>query len=201
MSSLNLPPLTPGPSLENEERAFRTGRGGLVAFGVFGVLLLVAAIAYFFMSGGPNESYELLGRNLTRSKGVHFDGFLMCAFGNTENKANNEEFSAAWHTQSEMGGDRFAVKLREHCLPKLAELQELLEALIPPEELRSDVGALVSATRALRGAVSDFVAAMEADEQLYDRDDAAALVRPIARGWYDYRAAYAAANEHIREFL
>lgn len=196
MSSLNLPPLTPGPSLEAQEQAMKGGRS-FVAFAALGALLLLAGLAFAFLSGDENEAYVTLGRNVTGAKTQLFDGFWMCAFHRTEDPANNEELSDLWHTQAEMGGPRFATQLSGSCISQLAELQERLEALIPPDDMRSDVNALITATRALRGGVSDFVAFLETQTS-YERDDHGDRVRPIARGWYDFRAAYGLLNDHLR---
>lgn len=199
MTSLNLPPLTPGPSLEAEEQAMKSGRS-FVAFAVLGAFVLLAGLAFAFLSGDENEAYVTLGRNVTGAKSQLFDGFWMCAFQRQEDPRNNEELADLWDTQAEMGGPRFATHLNRSCLTHLADLQERLEALIPPDDMRSDVNALITSTRALRGGVSDFVAFLETQTS-YERDDHAERVRPVARGWYEFRAAYGLLNDHLRTRL
>ena len=191
-----LPPLTPGPSLEAEEQAMKSGRS-FVAFAGFGAVVLLVGLAFAFLSGDENEAYVTLGRNVTGAKTQLFDGFWMCAFHRSEDPRNNEELAELWHTQAEMGGPRFAALLNESCIPRLAELQERLEALIPPDDMRSDMSALIAATRSLRGAVSDFVAFLETQSS-YERDENADRVRPVARAWYEFRAAYGLLNDHLR---
>lgn len=173
------------------------GGRSFVAFAALGTLVLLAGLAFAFLSGDENDAYITLGRNVTGAKTQHFDGFWMCAFHREEDPVNNEEFSQLWNTQAEMGGPRFATQLNSACVSQLADLQERLEALIPPDDMRADVNALITSTRALRGAVSDFIAFLETQTS-YERADHADRVRPIARGWYDFRAAYGLLNAHLR---
>lgn len=174
------------------------GGRSFVALAALGALLLLAGLAAFvLLSGDENEAYVTLGRNVTGAKTQLFDGFWMCAFHRQEDPRNNEELADLWHTQAEMGGPRFAEQLNRSCITHLADLQERLEALIPPDDMRADVNSLINATRALRGGVSDFVAFLETQTS-YEREDHGDRVRPIARGWYDFRAAYGVVNDHIR---
>ena len=176
------------------------GGRSFVALAGLGAVLLLAGLAFVFLSGEENEAYVTLGRNVTGAKTQLFDGFWMCAFHRQEDPRNNEELAELWHTQAEMGGPRFAAQLNRSCMTQLADLQERLEALIPPDDMRSDVNALITSTRALRGGVSDFVAFLET-QTTYEREGHEDRVRPIARGWYDFRAAYAVVNDHVRAHM
>jgi hypothetical protein len=173
------------------------GGRSFVVFAALGAVVLLAGLAFAFLSGDENEAYVTLGRNVTGAKSQLFEGFWMCAFHRQEDPSNNEELADLWDTQAEMGGPRFATQLNRECISKLTDLQERLEALIPPDDMRRDVNALISATRALRGAVSDFVAFLETQTS-YEREDHADRVRPVARGWYEFRAAYGLLNDHLR---
>ena len=78
----NTPPLTPGPSLEAEERAMRTGRGSFFLWGGVAVLVLIGALIAVLLPGDDTEIYELFGRNVTSAKGALFDGYWACVLGN-----------------------------------------------------------------------------------------------------------------------
>lgn len=196
------PPLGPEPSLEEAERAMRGGKGGLVAI-LAGLGLVLAAGLAFFMGGDDSEPYETLGQNVNGAKHELFDGFWGCVFQGHEDVADNEVLARELHQRAARGGPRFAAYVRRECTPKLEELEPRLRALIPPDDMVASVNALVAAVEELRGAVSDYLAYLEAldPEAGYDEEDASDKVRAVARGWFDFKRAHGELNRALRERL
>ncbi|MEM9066976.1 MAG: hypothetical protein AAGE52_00680 [Myxococcota bacterium] len=197
-----LPPLGPSPSLEDEERAMRAGKGGLIGLIAALVLVLGGGLA-FFMLGGDDEAYETLGQNVNGAKRDLFDGFWGCVFQGREEVSNNEELAAELNERATRGGARFATYIRRECLDRLEDLEPRLRALIPPEDMVSNVNDLVAAVGVLRGGFSDYLAYLEAidPESRYDEDAARDKVSTIARGWYDFKRAHGELNRGLREHL
>ena len=194
------PPLGPGPSLEDEEKAMKSGKGGLIAI-LGGIVLLIAGGLAFMMSGGDAEAYETLGQNVNGAKRELFDGFWGCVFQGNTDPANNTELAAELHLRASRGTARFANYVRRSCLPKLTELETRLRALIPPEDMVTQVNELVAATETLKGGWSDYLAWLEALEGDYDEDAAGDKVSTIARGWFDFKSTIGAVNRAVAEKL
>ncbi|MBO6940537.1 MAG: hypothetical protein JJ863_36525 [Deltaproteobacteria bacterium] len=194
------PPLVPGPSLEAEEKAMRGGRGGLVAAGVVAVLIIVAAVVALVM-GDDNSAYETLGRNVNGAKGELFDGFWHCTFQNDLDVRSNEDLMRELEQRANRGGKRFGEHVRDDCLPKLTELEPRLDVLIPPDDMRPALNDVITATRDLRGAWSDYLAYLDALEGPYDEEEGHDRVVRIARGWFDFKHAHKALNDGLREHL
>lgn len=194
------PPLGPGPSLEDEEKAMRSGKGGLFAI-LGGIVLLIAGGLAFMMSGGDAEAYQTLGQNVNGAKRELFDGFWACVFQGNTDPENNTELVSEIHQRAARGTARFGEYVRRSCMPKLTELETRLRALIPPEDMVQHVNELVAATETLKGAWSDYVAYLEALEGSYDEDTASDKVSAIARGWFEFKSTAGAANRAIGEHL
>lgn len=194
------PPLVPGPSLEAEERAMRGGRGTLFAgLGAIAVLL-IGGLAYLILGSDDLEPYRTLGRNVNGIQSEHFDSFWGCVFQGDERIGSNEDLQREIHERASNGGARFAALVRRDCLIKLTDMEPRLRALIPPTELAEEVQALITATEALRGAWSDYLAHLEVLDT-YDEEAASTLVSRIARGWFDFERAQAAIDTTIRTRL
>ena len=194
------PPLVPGPSLEDEERAMRGGRGGLVAAGVVAVLIVVAAVIALMM-GDDNSAYETLGRNVNGAKGQHFDGFWHCTFQGDPTIRSNEDFVRELESWADRGGKRFGAHVRDRCLHELDELEPRLEVLIPPDDMRPALNDLIQSVRDLRGAWSDYLAYLDTLEGPYDVDQGHERVVRIARAWFDFKTAHKTLNDALRERL
>ncbi len=196
------PPLGPEPSLEEEEKAMRSGKGGL-ALVLGGIVLVLGGALAFFMSGGDTEPYETLGQNINGAKRELFDSFWGCVFQGRVEVEDNEQLARELHQRAGRGGPRFATYVRRECTPKLEELEPRLRALIPPDDMVASVNALVAAVEQLRGAFSDYIAYLEAidPEEGYDEEDASDKVRAIARGWFEFKRAHSELNGALRERL
>lgn len=193
----DLPLRTSDPGLEAAEKAMRSGRSGFIVAAALVTLGAIAALVLVLASGDDTAPYRALGRNLTAEKTRLFDGYWACVLGGVERWPNNTELARLVHRRAEMGGDRFVEIVRDDCLPKLVELDSRLRSLIPPQELRSGLERLITASRDLRGASSDYIAYLETLSHPYDRDEAQDHVRAITRAWYDFKQAYAELNEAI----
>lgn len=202
-----LPPLNPlgGPSLDEEEKALRSGRGRMMAVMIaIPIVLAAVAIAYVMMTGG-DEQYRTLGRNINGLREQHFDGFWTCTLDGADLRAidNNNDLEAQIHLRA--GSARraaWAGHVRDECMPKLEELEPEIAILIPPEEMASRLEELESATSALRGAWSGFIAyLLDLRDAAYDEGDARTHVMAIARAWYDYRRIHGELNAAVRERL
>ncbi len=192
------PPLGPGPSLEDEEKAMKSGKGGLIAI-LGGIVVLAVGGLAFMMSGGDAEAYETLGQNVNGAKRELFDGFWGCVFQGDTDPANNTELASELHQRAARGSERFAEYVRRSCLPKLTELETRLRALIPPEDMVQSVNELIAATETMKGGWSDYVAYVEALEGPYDETTAADKVSTIARGWFEFKSTIGAINRAVRE--
>ncbi len=198
------PPPPPGPpvtaaSLAQEEKAMRSGGGMLVGAFLFFALLVAGVI--FAMMGG-DEPYEQFGQNLNGLKTNHFDAFWACAFQGPVNVSNNQELQEQLHLRGSRGKGRYGNHVRDECVDKLSDLEPALAALIPPAEQQEKVNELIGATRALRGAWSDYISHLSAlGDEAYDEDAASDPMTRIARAWYDYKRVHGQLNTSIREQL
>ncbi len=187
--------------LEQQGKAFRSGRGSFWALLVGVVLVAAGVIVAVVVSGGDKGPYEQLGRNITGPKRELFDGFFTCTFGRRVRFQNNDEFMSAWHTRAAIGGRRFPPRLREQCAPRLSQLEARFEALIVPDEMGAGVRQLALTVRDLRGAVEAFATRVDALQGPYDAEATNDEVRAIARAWYEFRVQYGELNTRIREIL
>lgn len=193
------PPLVPGPSLEDEEKAMRGGKGGLYAILGGIVLLIVGGILAFVLSEKDVEAYETLGRNVNGIKGELFEGFWHCAFQGNEDVGNNTELVREINERASTGGQRYGAYLQRECMPKVGQLEERLRALIPPDDMVQPTNDLIDAAQAMQGAAADFVGYLGRIEGGYDESDARSQVSALARGWFDYKNAHNAVNAAIAE--
>ena len=82
-------------------------------------------------------------------------------------------------------------------MPKLETVSPQLETLIVPQDLQADVNALKEANSQLRGAWSGFVGYLDDPDLTYEAPKAQRHLQQIARAWYDFKKAHAAANKTI----
>ncbi len=197
---LGAPPLGPGPSLEEEEKAMRAGKGGLIAI-LLAIVALIGAGLFFMATGGDSEAYEVLGQNVNGAKHDYFDAFWGCVFQQHVDIGGNEDLQREIQDRAARGGERFSTYVRRDCLEKLDDLEPRLRSLIPPDDMVTQVNALVAATGQLRGAWSDYLTWIDGLEGAYDRDAAAEKVRPVARGWFEYKTAHVELNRALAAAL
>ncbi len=197
------PELIPGAAMaaqmEEEGKAMKGGRGGLIA-GAAIVAIGIVGLIVFALMGDGNEAYEALGRNANQAKTELFEGFWGCTFQGVEELESNEDLQREIHQRARQGRGRFGNHVRSQCAPKLEQLDTRLRALIPPEDMVIHINAMIAANESLRGGISDFTTYLDGVES-YDEEDGRERVVRIARGWYEFKRASAALNSALRERL
>lgn len=199
------PPLSPlgGPSLEEEEKAMRKGKGRMLAGMILAVVAAVAALG-LYLASGDDETYSEFGRNVNGLHQARFNKFWDCSFQGfpMAKVKNDQDLREQIHKRASVGKARFGRLVRDDCLPELAELEPGLTALIPPEEFAEQVRELSDSVGSLRSGWSDFIAHLDGlGDQPYDEGAASEQVGRIAKGWYDYRRTHGALNAKLREKL
>jgi hypothetical protein len=193
-------PLTPigGPSLEDDEKAFRSGRGRMIAGMLVAVLAAAGGLAWFVTSSGPNE-YGQLGRQINGMRGAHFDAFWGCVLPRQDlrNLRNNQQLVSGI-TERARPPRVYAQHVRGQCMVLLDEHVPALDALIVPEDLAPGVAQLRAAIEAQREGWRALLGRMDAAEGSFDADAAAAELTAITRGWHDYKVAHGGLNDVIR---
>lgn len=196
-------PLGPtGHSLEEDEKAMKSGRGRMIA-GMVGAVVLAIGAFIFSISGGEDETYATFGRNINRLDAEGFDAFWGCAFQGNEEVHNNQELAEALVARATRGRARYGRLLHDQCVEKLDTLEPGLGGLIPPDDMREQLTALGGAVTELRSGFSDWIAyldTLEGDEQ-YDEDAGHDALQKISHGWFEYRRVHGALNHDLREKL
>jgi hypothetical protein len=188
-------------TLADEEAAMRKGKAGqLVLLGGFALALLGGLM---FLMGGDDEArvYGDLGKKINGLKQAHFDQFWGCALQGEDLRdvRSNSDLEAQLDARGAERGQAYGVHLREECMPKVADLSPELDTLIAPADLAPHVEAMSDANGRMRSAVSAFIAYLDDPELEYDEAQADEFIGQIARGWYDFKKAYGAANDAVRE--
>lgn len=202
MTPLGGAPGQGGPSLEEEERAMKRGRGRMMAAMIGSVLLAAAALAWFIARQQPNE-YGQLGRQINGMRQEHFDVFWACALPREDLRdLQRAEQLIAEIAERAATPRAYAQHVREQCLVRLDEHLAPLAALIVPDDLREGVAQLQAAIEAQRTAWRAFLGHL-AQIDRFDAEDETTrtMLTAIARGWYDYKVAHNALNGVIRRHL
>lgn len=194
-------PLTPlgGPSLEDEQRAMKSGRGRMLAAMIAATVAAIGGFFWFATSQQPSE-YGQIGRQINGLDQAHFDQFWACALprANMANLTTNDALTGAIAERATRGR-AYGLHVRTECMVKLDEQGPALTNLIVPEDLRADVDALKTAIDAQRTAWTSMNTSLEAGETFDLEDDASRRhVSAITRGWYDYKQAMSRINTTIR---
>jgi hypothetical protein len=197
-------PLTPigGPTLEEEEKAMRSGRGRMIAAMALAVIAAIAGLVFFVSSQQPSE-YGQLGRQLNGMRTDHFDAFWACALPRVDLRDLRNDQQLRDEIADRAATPRpYAQHVRTECMVRLDEHLPPLAALIVPADLEAGATQLRTAIETLRTAWARFLDHLDHIEA-FDRDDAetSALLTAIARGWFDYRVAHNALNDTIRSHL
>lgn len=196
-------PLTPigGPSLEQEEKALRSGRGKMLAGMIAAVLAAAAGLAWFVSTSGPSE-YGQLGRQINGMRGEHFDAFWACALPREDLRdlRSNEQLVAEVAERAAQPR-AYAAHVRTQCMVHLDEHLAPLDALILPDDLQPAVQSLRAAVEAQRSAWQAFLQYLDRVEGGFDAEDAQAQLGAIARGWYDYKVAHGQINDVLRSHV
>jgi hypothetical protein len=197
------PPLG-GPSLDAEEKAMKSGKGGMIAGSIIVVLLLVAAGAWAMMSGGDADQYGNFGRTVNGNHSTYWLQFWACSLQNAtayDGVRTNDDLAAVLDQRAARGTNRYGGMVRDRCLPKLAEMQDKTRSLLPPEDLREQIRGLGDAISEVRSGWSEYIAYLDANATTYDREAALEHVVKIEKGWYDYKRAFKAVNDGVRTKL
>jgi hypothetical protein len=193
------PPLGPSPSLEDDEKAMKKGRGAVLAVGIILGILMVAGIVVLLMNVGQPDPYGTIGRQVNGMKRDHFDRFWRCALPEQplDRLRNDRELREAINVRAARGPAAYANHIRTRCWSDLSGHEDPA-ALLPPEDLQAQVTALGTALDDLKRGWEEFLAAIERAET-YDPETFAEQLNKVARAWYDYRTAHAALNATIIE--
>lgn len=185
-----------------DEADLHKGRGRMLAGMIVAGVAALTALALYMGSGG-NEAYSKFGKNINGFDQKYFDQFWGCAFPDydTNRIENNEDLQNQIHGRARDHGATYGAHVRDDCLPKLAELEEKLQTLIPPDGMKEPVRNLVDAVSRLRGGWSDFIAHLDGLEGAYERSAANGQVRTIAKAWYDYKKTFSKANKDLEKKL
>ena len=194
-------PSGPQPSFEDEERAMKSGRGKMIAFGLV-VILAVAALGAFLMTSGGTNEYGNIGRQINGMRTGNFDAFWMCALprANLRNIQNNQQIRDEIHERARFSASQYAQLVRTSCMSNLNDHVQPLEQLMPSDDLRPGIDALRGSLRALIEAWTAYLAYLDGLDGAYDAESPAAttLVGNIARAWFDYKVAHGQLNDLIR---
>lgn len=197
------PPFSPGPSLEDDEKALKKGNTMVMVLGLGAALLVTVVLGVILLSGDDTEPYEAIGRQVNGMKQEHFDGFWSCALpgGRLDELRNDQDVRYALNKRAVRGPSAYAQLVREQCLVKLNEHEQPLRQLLPPEDLAQEVAALTTALNDLRGGWNEYLDALSRAEGGYDEEAMAPQLNKIAKGWYDYKHAHGEINTVIRGHL
>jgi hypothetical protein len=187
-----------GPSLDEEEKALRKGRGRMVLAMAMAVLAAIGGIAWFVGSQQPSE-FSQIGRQINRLRSEHFDAFYGCVLPRADLRdiRNDRQLRSAIAERA-TNPRAYAEHIRGECMVRLEEHGSPLSALIVPAELTAPVGQLQSALDAQRAAWTRFIAFLEQTDGAFDSEAADEYLSAIARGWFDYKIAHGAINDIVR---
>jgi hypothetical protein len=191
-----------GGSIEAEERAMRSGKGGMIAGAIVAVLAIGGLAAYLLVSGDDKTTYREFGKTVNGLHGSAWLEFWTCALqsgAQYDRLRNNLDLKAALDQRAERGGGRYGALLRDRCMTHLGRGHDALAALLPPPDLQEDVRALQKAVTDLRGAMSEYIAFLDAQGTAYDPESSGPAIDKIARAWFEYKQAFNALNRKLRE--
>lgn len=195
------PPTAPGPSLEEEERAMRSGRGRMIAFAVAVVLTILVSGGYFLTSAGPSP-YSAIGRAVNGMRSENFDSFWACALPRTDARdiRNDQQLRSEINERAQFSASQYAQLVRSQCMAHLNDHVQPLDALLPTDDLRPPVEALRAALRSLIEAWNGYLTYLQGLSGPYDpeAEEARTAVGAIARAWFDYKVAHGQINDIVR---
>jgi hypothetical protein len=186
-----------------DEAAFKRGRGPMLVGLLLAAALAALGLWQILSVGDDARVYGELGRKINGLRQSQFDEFWGCALDGTDlhELKSNTDLIAQLAERAADGGNSYAHYLRDECAGKLGEINQALDALIIPDDLKSDVESLKEATSLLRNSLRAFITIL--DDPLHDYDPVLAKPRldSIARGWFDFQTAHAAINKTLKAKL
>jgi len=190
-------------SLADQEAAMQKGKGKTLLF--FGVVILAVILGSFFLlsEGDEQRLYGDMGKKLNGWTTEHFDQFWGCALPGTNLKdiKTNEQLISQIMERAARTGSTYAIHVREKCLDKLGGIEDKIEALLLPEDIKSDAMGMKEASASLRSSWRELIIYLDNPQLEFDEEEARAKVIKIARGWYEFKKAHASLNKTLRTKL
>ena len=186
--------------LGDVESQMHKGRAGsLVVMGGLGVAIVVGLVV---LVGGDDEArvYGEIGKTINGLERSHVEQFWGCALQgeNLEELRSSTDLITKVDGRGFERGRNYGQHVRAKCLPMLEDVGPELDTLIAPEELKPDITAMRKGNEQLRSAWSGFITYLDDPELKYDQEAAKPHVTQIARGWYEFKKAYAQVNKKIK---
>ena len=190
-------------ALADAESAMHKGRAGsLVVMGGLGVAVVVGLV---MLVGGEDQKrvYGEIGKTINGLERAHVEQFWGCALQgeNIEELRTSTDVITKVDGRGFERGRNYGLHVRSKCLPMLEDVGPQLDTLIAPEDLKPEILAMRKANEQLRSAWSGFISYLDDPELQYDQEAAKPHVTAIARGWYEFKKAYAEVNKNIKTKL
>jgi hypothetical protein len=190
-------------SLADAESAMHKGRAGsLIAMGGLGVAVVVGLV---LLVGGEDQKrvYGELGKTINGLERAHVEQFWGCVLQgeNLEDLRTSTDLITKVDGRALERGRNYGQHVRSKCLPMLEKVGPQLETLIAPDDLKPEIAAMQKANEQVRTAWSAFISYLDDPELDYDQDVAKPYVTDVARGWYEFKKAYAEVNKKIKAKL
>ena len=190
-------------ALADAESAMHKGRAGsLVVMGGLGVAVVVGLV---MLVGGEDQKrvYGEIGKTINGLERAHVEQFWGCALQgeNIEELRTSTDVITQVDGRGFERGRNYGLHVRSKCLPMLEDVGPQLDTLIAPEDLKPEILAMHKANEQLRSAWSGFITYLDDPELQYDQEAAKPHVTAIARGWYEFKKAYAEVNKNIKTKL
>lgn len=186
--------------LADAEGQMHKGRGGsLVIMGGLGVAIVVGLV---MLVGGEDEArvYGEIGKTINGLERAHVEQFWGCALQgeNLKELRSSTDVITKVDGRGLERGRNYGQHVRHKCLPLLEDVGPQLDVLIAPEDLKPEISAMQKGNEQLRSAWSGFITYLDDPELQYDQEAAKPHVTQIARGWYEFKKAYAEVNKKIK---
>lgn len=184
-----------------DAKAFNKGKGRLL-FAMLGLLLAaLLAFGWYLVQDQPNP-YGELGKQVNGLRSQYFDGFWTCALPGKRlaEIKSDVDLRGELHARAE-AGPRYADHLTSKCKPMVSELSVRLRALIPPQEAKPSVAAMVDALAKMDSGARRFAEHVQQQEGGYVAEAAEPSQSDLVRGWYEFRKAHGALNKLVRDQL
>jgi hypothetical protein len=187
-------------ALADAESAMHKGRAGsLVVMGGLGVALVVGLVV---LVGGEDQQrvYGEIGRTINGLEREHVEQFWACALQgeNIGELRTSTDLITKVDGRALERGRNYGLYVRGKCLPMLEAVGPKLDTLIAPDDLKAEIAAMGKANEQLRGAWGGFIGYLDDPELKYDQETARPHVTAVARGWYEFKKAYAEVNKKIK---
>lgn len=199
-NDMNLGSPVKGPSFEEEERAMQGGKGKMLGFLAVLAILVVGGLVALLSMGNDTETYREFGREVNGMHRDHFEQFWRCAMQGPamENVRNNRDLDSLLIQRATNGRNRYGTMMKDTCLPKLKAMRPKLDAMLPPEEIQTDVVNLSQKIATLATAWEEFIVVLDGSREGFDADASQSKRDEIARAWFEYKRAFGAIQDKIR---